>query len=354
MIQVSHESPICMLNKSHLYNDYDYALVHLFDDHPQYYDHFKSSLQQDRKVYLDNSIFELGSSFDSAKYLEWIDKLNPTYYIVPDVLEDAAGTINKLFEFNNILAGNIMPDTHGAKEEMVDAELIANDNDGEGCGECKEPPPGHSSNDHVNLKNFKPSKQIGVVQGRDWNELVECYQVMSKMTDMIAISFDYSYYLFTGRGDPKLPQEQQVNWYDVIYGDVDLNLQDADTLHCGVCKDKLHRFCTGRQRFIQQLIDEQIWDWSKPHHLLGCSLAKEFSYYTNSRTKVDNIVSIDTSNPVMAAIKRIKYDFDSGLDGKPKGLLADLIDWNPSEDELNALLPTLYFNTDMFKKIIGR
>ena len=346
MIQVSHESPICMLDKSHLYNDYDYALVHLFDDYPQYYDHFKKSLQQDRKVYLDNSIFELGKSFNNKKYIEWINKLNPTYYIVPDVLEDAAGTIKQLFEFNSIMAGGVV-DPYQSHE--VEATVIDNDHveDESGCGDCKE-------TTDVNLNNFKPSKQIGVVQGKDWDELVECYQVMSKMTDMIAISFDYSYYLFTGKGDPKLPAEDHVNWYDVIYGGTDLNLQDADTLHCSVCKDKLHRYCTGRQRFIQHLIDEQIWDWGKPHHLLGCSLAKEFSYYTNSRTRVDNIVSIDTSNPVMAAIKRVKYDFESGLDGKPKGLLADLIDWSPSVDELNNILPTLYFNTDMFKKIIGR
>ena len=348
MIQVSHESPICMLDKSHLYNDYDYALVHLFDDHPQYFDHFKRSLQQDRKVYLDNSIFELGKSFNSQKYIEWIHKLEPTYYIVPDVLEDAAGTIKQLFEFNSILNG----DVHPGPELEIDMQAQQPSGDCGDCGGGSDNPPDRPPDD-IRLE-FNPIKQIGVVQGKDWDELVECYQVMSQMTDMIAISFDYSYYLFTGRGDPKLPADQHVNWYDVIYGGKDLELQDADPMRCGVCKDKLHRYSTGRQRFIQQLIDEGIWNWNKPHHLLGCSLAKEFSYYTNSRTRVDNIVSIDTSNPVMAAIKRIKYDFENGLDGKPKGLLADLIDWKPSNDELNAMLPTLYFNTDMFKKIIGR
>ena len=242
MIQLSNESPICMLDKSHLYNDYDYALVHLFDDHPQYFDHFKNSLQQDRKVYLDNSIFELGKSFNSLKYIDWIEKLNPTYYIVPDVLEDASGTIRQLFEFNNMLAGDLPPvpehevidiiEQAGGEEQPADSES--------NCGDCQE-----SASPPVDLNNFKPSKQIGVVQGKDWDELVECYQVMSKMVDMIAISFDYSYYLFTGRGDPKLPAEQHVNWYDVVYGGKDLGLQDADTMHCAVCKYKLHSFCTG-------------------------------------------------------------------------------------------------------------
>ena len=28
---VSHESPLCLLEKSRTYNDYSYALVHLFE-----------------------------------------------------------------------------------------------------------------------------------------------------------------------------------------------------------------------------------------------------------------------------------------------------------------------------------
>ena len=38
---VSHESPISMLDESRNYNDYDYALVHLFEKYPEYYNFFK-------------------------------------------------------------------------------------------------------------------------------------------------------------------------------------------------------------------------------------------------------------------------------------------------------------------------
>ena len=41
---VSHESPISILEESKEYNDYDYALVHLFETHPEYYEFFKNSL----------------------------------------------------------------------------------------------------------------------------------------------------------------------------------------------------------------------------------------------------------------------------------------------------------------------
>jgi len=86
---VSHESPISMLDESRSYNDYDYALVHLFEEEPEYYNFFKVSKTLGREVLLDNSIFELGHSFDPKKFAKYVEELEPTYYVVPDVLEDS-------------------------------------------------------------------------------------------------------------------------------------------------------------------------------------------------------------------------------------------------------------------------
>ena len=86
------------------------------------------------------------------------------------------------------------------------------------------------------------------------------------------------------------------------------------------------------------MIDAGIWNWNKPHHLLGCSLAKEFRYYINHN--VFNIVSCDTSNPIVAALHGMKYDADYGLQTKPSTKLADLIDHQVTKDEM-----------DHFKKI---
>ena len=36
------------------------------------------------------------------------------------------------------------------------------------------------------------SLKIGVVQGKTWQELVDCYRFMAEEADYIAISFDYS------------------------------------------------------------------------------------------------------------------------------------------------------------------
>lgn len=265
---VSHESPINLLCHSLDYNDYQYCLVHLMETNEQYREWFLNvNARTGAEVLLDNSIFELREAFDSTKYAEWVKKINPNYYIIPDVLEDTHGTIKKWNEFNSIYA---------------------------------------------NDKITGPEK-IGVVQGKTWNDLVVCYKFMSTNADYIAISFDYSYYTITGVGDT--------------------NLQ---------------LWCSGRQRFIQQLIDEGIWNWDKPHHLLGCSLAKEFKYYVNNN--IYNIRSCDTSNPIVAALQGLQYNGDFGLKIKPSTLLADLINAKVDDDTIELA----YYNTSQFKRIIGR
>lgn len=259
---VSHESPISILDKSRNYNDYCYALVHLFETQPSYYQFFKDSIKLGREVLLDNSIFELGESFDSDKFAKYVKELQPSYYIVPDVLEDGYATIKSFHEFTSKY-----PDLPGLK--------------------------------------------IGAIQGKTYDEIVDCYNYMSDNADYIAISFDFSYYIVTGRG-----------------------------------KTKLERWCDGRRRLIDQLIKDGIWNWSKPHHLLGCSLAKEFKHYKCN----DSIRSADTSNPIVAGIKEIRYTGDLGLNEKPSILLADLIDHEVTETEWE----NIDYNLKSFKKIIGR
>ena len=42
---ISHEVPKCLFNQSIEFNDYDYALVHLFDTDPEYLKFFQKSLR---------------------------------------------------------------------------------------------------------------------------------------------------------------------------------------------------------------------------------------------------------------------------------------------------------------------
>jgi hypothetical protein len=158
---VSHETPISFLAQSRSYNDYDYALVHLFETHPEYYNFFKSSLLQGREVLLDNSIFELKESFNPEKYAEYVRELKPTYFIVPDVLEDATATMESYTSF---------------RSKYMDL----------------------------------PGMWIGAIQGKAYDEIAECYAYMSAFADYIAISFDFSWYQQIGKSQSFDPQLQKL------------------------------------------------------------------------------------------------------------------------------------------------
>jgi len=145
MKKISHEVPISLLEESRSFNHYEYCLCHLLESYPQYSQFFRDSLKMGREVVLDNSIFELGVSFDAEKFASIVSDLQPTYYIIPDVLEDCEGTVKNLRSW-------------------------------------------------VTKYSDLPGKKIGVVQGKTYEELVYCYEEVDKFCDMIAISFDYSCY----------------------------------------------------------------------------------------------------------------------------------------------------------------
>jgi len=163
-----------------------------------------------------------------------------------------------------------------------------------------------------------PGATIGAVQGESWTEVLECYRFMRNNADYVAISFDFSMYQITGIS------------------------QRSDNT------PTLRRQATGRQNLVKRLIDEGEWDWNKPHHLLGASLATEFKWYVDNN--IYNIRSLDTSNPVVAGLLGYTYNGDFGLDHKPSQLLADLIGAQPDEDAVERIL----YNTSQFKRIIKR
>lgn len=150
MIKISHESPISMLEYSRMYNDYDYALVHLFEKYPAYYRFFEDSVKAGRHVLLDNSIFELGEAFDMSEFHKWILKLQPTEYIIPDALDNADDTIRNLqrwFEYYY---------------HRIDSTV---------------------------------SQPMAVIQGETLEDIMRCYwTIRSYGIRRIAVSFNYQYY----------------------------------------------------------------------------------------------------------------------------------------------------------------
>lgn len=263
-VRIAHEAPLDIFHDVAKRTHYDYYLVHLFDTLPEYKKLAMTSNERGRESILDNSIFELGTAFDAIKYRLYIEKMKPTWYIVPDALEDYETTMTQMRDWKS---------------------------DG----------------------YYDHSKSIGVVQGKTYDELVDCYRYMAENNDMIAISFDLSYY----------ETRDDVQKY----------------------KTKLEKWCYGRQMTLYDMYTQGIINRRMPHHLLGCSLPQEFAFYRHWVW----IDSIDTSNPVMAGIKDMEYErqpeYDIwGLDDKPTQKLYTII----NDDVDDKTFEKIKFNIEKF------
>ena len=251
-IKIAHEAPIDIFEEVQRLTDYDYALVHLLEQNPRYRDTFERAVKKGREVILDNSIFELEEAFEADRFALWVERLKPTWYIIPDALENAEKTMEQAANW---------------------------------------------------IKNYSevPGKRIGVVQGKTYQEIKDCYRAMNELAkvDMIAISFDYSYYR-----DSVSHPNKYVSWM------------------------------LGRVKLLGDLLRDNIINKDKPHHLLGCGLPQEFMLYRESN--YDWIYSLDTSNPVVHGIKGISYRSE-GLWSKESQKLFELINSDINEDQLNII-----------------
>ena len=270
MIKRFHEAPKSIFKDVQKITDGDYFLVHLFETDPEYFELAKEAVASGREVCLDSSTFELGKAFDMERYAYWIEELNPTYYVIPDALDDVEKTKSLAKRWITSFAPNL---------------------------------PGH---------------MIGVVQGKNYEECAHLYMWLDHILgpeDKIAFSFDSK-------------------WYAKAYPH----------------PNKLVSWCFGRIFFINRLMQDGIINKDRKHHLLGCSLPMEFMYYR--REEHSFIDSVDSSNPVTAGLKSIRYGA-FGLNSKPEGKMCDMMDsqvthhsvWNITH---NINLFTSFCNLDWF------
>ena len=260
MIKIFHEAPKSIFKDVQKITAGDYSLVHLFEEDKEYYNLFKDAIAEGREVILDNSIFEIGEAFDADRFAYWVKELKPDWYIVPDALEDGLKTMIQMAEWN---------------EKYADL----------------------------------PGKKIGVVQGKNYNQIAACYEYMDKIAkvDMIAISFDYSYY------EETFPHP-----------------------------NKYMSWTYGRAKLLGDLLSNGVINTEKKHHLLGIGLAIEGKMYS----EYPWIYSMDTSNPVVAAIKNLKYEENFGLYTKESQKLFELINYPKSEIDLELVK----YNINEFNK----
>ncbi len=106
-MQINCELPLEMLEDNGNLNDYDFILYHLCDKYTSYKDYFKNN--QGRLSILDNSAYEFfinKEEFREEDFISTIETINPTYYIVPDVLMDKNRTIENYKRWKHRLVIN--------------------------------------------------------------------------------------------------------------------------------------------------------------------------------------------------------------------------------------------------------
>ena len=99
----------------------------------------------------------------------------------------------------------------------------------------------------------------------------------------------------------------------------------------------------GRINFVKDLLSRKELKDVK-FHLLGCAVPQEFGWYRNE----PRIESIDTSNPIMAALEGTKYS-KSGLLTKPVANMNTHFDIEPEYVNYNIVLK----NVKRFREING-
>jgi microsomal dipeptidase-like Zn-dependent dipeptidase len=153
---------------------------------------------------------------------------------------------------------------------------------------------------------------MGVVQGKSYEDLVQCYDYLDNVigVDKIAISFDYSYYL-------------------------------------EVCPhpNKWMGYALGRVQTLTRLLNDGVINTKKPHHLLGCALPIEFMFYREGFEWLD---SLDTSSPIVHALLGLGYE-PGGLDAKKSIKLIELL--NTPEPSV-ATMHTIKHNIQYFRSYV--
>jgi hypothetical protein len=101
-MKVSHEVPLCLLEDSLKFNDYQYCLPHLLDQDEDYKNFFYKVKQEGVYIIMDNSLHELGHAYNSDRLIYWINELKPDEFIVPDVWQDSIASIESAKEWAGI------------------------------------------------------------------------------------------------------------------------------------------------------------------------------------------------------------------------------------------------------------
>lgn len=249
MIKISHEIPKTLFEVHDLINDYPYVLAHLLMKDTIHYDEtysifYKDKLKDQEFSILDNSAFELEKPIDSYILHELGEQYNPTHVIVPDFLRETHLTIKSFQEY-------------------------------------------------CDLYPIRSYKLIGVLQGKNIEENIECCDFylnkIEDKPDIIAIPFDCE------------------SNYDV----------------------------TSRVRLVDKLKERFGSQVLRKFHLLGCLNPLEYKLYSEESRQT--VFSTDTSCPIVTGWSGIELHSYGYTGNKPKDKLAENLDIPLSSEQLRLI-----------------
>ena len=164
----------------------------------------------------------------------------------------------------------------------------------------------------LQYKYPKKTKITAVIQGEDKNQAYLCANLLVNL------------------GYDKLCVSYGATWYNDFFPHTNIDMGKA----------------LGRVRFVQGLLKlNQLKDIK--FHLLGCSIPQEFGWY-DDQDFVKRIESIDTSNPVMAALDGTRYS-SYGMNYKPNANMNDFFEIKFEDIKYEDIL----FNVNKFREING-
>jgi hypothetical protein len=288
---ISHEIPKTLFPYHDFISDYPYVLAHLLLEGTNHYDEeytkfYEEKLKSAKYSILDNSLYELGDSIDYKLLYELGEKYKPTHLILPDKLHDREITMDRTMRY------------------LVDFR-----------------------------KNSSPSF-IGVIQGRNLNELFQMYYFYCSIPEIKIIAlplyilpetnidfednkplYEYEAQFLTNT-NPCYHSQSLYSFSKRIENDITPPIQCYELFRVGIVKELMIEF------------DNQL---PKPIHLLGCLTPLEYLQY--SKLDKANIFSIDSSTPIVYGWNGIKIHKEM-KEKKPNDKIAENLNKSISQEQL--------------------
>jgi hypothetical protein len=277
---IAHEAPLQIMDKVQSITDYDYCLVHLLDENETYRDFFFKAKENGRRIIMDCSTYELGHAYDWEKYFDWVTKLQPDEYIIPDVFQDKNANFESFEKFLTTFPTHMIP-----------------------------------------------SKRVGVIQGTSYEELVESYKFMADQADKVAISFGYDYFW------------QQALEQDLLENDPAINALDVKTERKPQAYS-MGRYNLINKFIDDGIIDYH----KKHHLLGCGTPTEFWTYGKHPDCyRYSFIESIDTSHPVVAGFFNLDYYNQINTVTKRTEKIVDIFDEPVSNDQWSTIESNVKF-----------